>query len=115
VVDLEEKASIYAISDLFLHARSLGESFGMAIVEAMQVGLPALAWYGGRDTNHRTHLEDFNLLYRNKEELWRLLEGFRSKMLTGRDLSTRLRSYAERFRPDNLIESYLEVVFRIKQ
>jgi glycosyltransferase involved in cell wall biosynthesis len=52
VMDPVEKASVIAASDVFLTARGQGEAFGVAIVEALQIGIPVLAWKGGTDRNH---------------------------------------------------------------
>jgi glycosyltransferase involved in cell wall biosynthesis len=70
-----EKSNALKSADVFLHARRQGESFGMAILEAMQLSVPVLAWKGGWDRNH-TKLLDKESLYKNQNELYfKLIKG----------------------------------------
>ena len=55
-------------SSVFLHGRTIGESFGMTILEAMAVGIPILSWKGGRDRNHISLLDN-ECLYRDASHL----------------------------------------------
>ena len=63
VMDPVEKASIIAASDVFLTARGHGEAFGVAIAEALQIGIPVLAWQGGIDRNHVHMLKGLGALF----------------------------------------------------
>jgi glycosyltransferase involved in cell wall biosynthesis len=62
-------ANVLATGDIFLHARREGETFGLAIVEALQAGLPVFAWNGGGDRNHVHLLRDLGYLYRGRRSL----------------------------------------------
>lgn len=64
VMDPVEKASIIAGSDVFITARGQGEAFGVAIAEALQIGIPVLAWNGGVDRNHIHMLDGLGALFR---------------------------------------------------
>lgn len=68
ILGKNEKARLLNTVNLFLHARTLGESFGMALLEAMRVGVPILSWAGGLDRNHREILYR-DCLYRSPREL----------------------------------------------
>ena len=46
-----------------LHAREMGETFGLAMMEFLYFNKPVLAWENGNDLNHVEVLEPFNLLY----------------------------------------------------
>ncbi|MDB9921798.1 hypothetical protein OAD85_08575, partial [Actinomycetota bacterium] len=63
VMDPVEKASIIATSNVFLTARGHGEAFGVAIAEALQIGIPVLAWQGGLDQNHVHMLRGLGALF----------------------------------------------------
>lgn len=69
VLDPVEKASIIAASDVFLTARGQGEAFGVAIAEALQIGIPVLAWRGGTDRNHIAMLQGLGALFRQPWDL----------------------------------------------
>jgi hypothetical protein len=97
IVDPVEKVSLIAASDVFLSARSQGESFGLAIAETLQVGIPVLAWAGGDDRNHRVMLNGLGGLYRRPLDLrWRL-----GRLAAGHDPSsqTARRTRGDQFRP----------------
>jgi len=69
VMDPVEKASIIACADVFLTARGHGEAFGVAIAEALQIGIPVLAWQGGVDKNHVHMLAGLGGLFRKPWDL----------------------------------------------
>ena len=52
VVSKQTKSNLLGSADFFIHGRKRGETFGLAIIEAMQMGTPVFAWYGGIDQNH---------------------------------------------------------------
>ena len=74
ILDKQVKANVLASTDVFLNARLSGESFGLANAEALQLGLPVLAWSGGSDQNHVEMLRNLGGLYKNEKELSRKLE-----------------------------------------
>lgn len=69
ILDPVEKASLVLASDVFLSARSQGESFGLAIAEALQIGTPVLAWQGGADRNHLEMLRGLDATYRSARDM----------------------------------------------
>jgi len=82
----QEKANLLASADLFLHARSNGESFGLAILEALQSGVPILSWSGGEDQNHVALLRDLDCLFSDAAELHHSLLHWSASMFdAGRD------------------------------
>ena len=98
VMDPVEKASIIAASDVFLTARGQGEAFGVAIAEALQIGIPVLAWNGGTDRNHIAMLAGLGGLFRRPIDLrWRL-----RRLAGGHDPSSRSKRQARgnSFRPE---------------
>ena len=72
--DPVEKASVAAMGDVFLTARGEGEAFGVAIAEALQLGIPALAWEGGAYRNQVSMLKGLNGTFRTPRQLERRLK-----------------------------------------
>jgi hypothetical protein len=75
VVDNQEKANLVSMGNVFLTARGEGEAFGVAIAEALQLGIPVLAWSGGAYRNQTHMLRGLGALYRSPRDL-------RSKLAT---------------------------------
>lgn len=71
------KSNFINSCDAMIHARAIGESFGIAIAEFLSMNKPVLAWEGGNDLNHTAMLKDSGLLYSHTN-----VEG---KMLSIRD------------------------------
>lgn len=64
IVDVQEKSNFIGTCDVMLHARSRGESFGLAICEFLYLDKPIVCWVGGYDRNHVELIKnDPNLLY----------------------------------------------------
>ena len=102
IFDKQLKSDLLSSADYFLHARAMGESFGISIVEAMQIGLPVFAWEGGVDKNHLRLLPK-EMLYSGKRDLW-------AKIVNCRSFSTDANKIAsEEFRPNNVMEKFLNV------
>lgn len=82
VSDPVEKASIIAAADVFVTARGEGEAFGVAIAEALQIGVPVLAWSGGDYRNQVAMLHDLDGLFNRprdlKKKIRRLSRGVQS-------------------------------------
>lgn len=102
IYDKQRKSDLLSSADYFLHARSLGESFGISIVEAMQVGIPVFAWNGGVDKNHTKLLP--------KEMLYECSRDLESKILNCKSFDpSPNRFFSEAFRPKNVMEKFLKV------
>jgi hypothetical protein len=102
VFDKQIKANLLASADYFLHARTRGETFGISIVEAMQMGIPVFAWQGVIDRNH-SELLPAEYLYKNSLDLT-------EKIVECRKFSSdTLCHSAEIFRPANVMGKFLEV------
>lgn len=61
IIDKQDKSNFLATGNVFLHARNQGETFGISIVESLQVGTPVLSWSGGVDQNHKVLLGEMSL------------------------------------------------------
>ena len=100
VADNREKATIISAGDVFLTARGEGEAFGIAIVEALQLGLPVLAWNGGAYRNHVSMLKDLGGLFTGPRDLKRRLK----RLSSGKDPSSHLarKQRGDKYRPKSI-------------
>lgn len=73
-IDQFSKAQFLATGDFFLHGRQQGESFGLAILEAVTMGLPVLTYSGGLDLNH-LNLVPSQLTYSDDNSLMAIVAG----------------------------------------
>ena len=102
ITDKQSKSDYLQSADFFLHARAGGESFGIAIVEAMSLGLPVLAWRGGSDLNHVELLGE-NSLYSNAFDLVHKIQSIRNYADISRNYEIALN-----YKPEPVIEKLLK-------
>lgn len=76
IYGLQQKSNFINTCDIMLHARTRGETFGMAICEFMFFNKPVLAWNNGLDKNHIKLLKEFQTLYKDEESLNSLLANY---------------------------------------
>ena len=65
--DQQFKSNFINTCDAMIHAREMGETFGIAMMEFLQFNKPVLAWEKGNDLNHVETLQPFNLLYNSED------------------------------------------------
>ncbi len=82
-IDPEEKAQFLATCDAMLHARWHGETFGLAVGEFAALGKPVITFGESRERAHLEMLGSAALLYRNRNELRRILENFQPHRAAG--------------------------------
>jgi glycosyltransferase involved in cell wall biosynthesis len=112
ITDKQRKSNLLNDANVFLHARLRGESFGMSLVESLQVGTPVLSFSGGVDQNHVDLLSNTNCLYESPQELKRkLLDLGKNEGQNWKEEN--LIKIGDKFRPANLIDDYLKIIFRI--
>jgi glycosyltransferase involved in cell wall biosynthesis len=103
--DLQRKANFFNTCDATIHARSNGESFGLAVAEALFMNKPVLTWAGGGDQNHTFMLRGSETIYTH--------ENIADKLLNVRDYITaedwRLR--VAEFTPERVMAKFQEVFF----
>ena len=68
-MDVAVKTAFINTSNAMLHARRIGETFGLAVGEFALRGKPVLTWSGSRDRAHLAMLGETALRYGNAEEL----------------------------------------------
>ena len=82
-IDPEEKAQFLATCDAMVHARWHGETFGLAVGEFAALGKPVITFGESRERAHLEMLGSAALLYRNRNELRRILENFQPHRAAG--------------------------------
>lgn len=69
IYSAQDKADYIASCDIMLHARSLGETFGLAIAEFIYGNKPFLCWIGGHDRHHLWLQTNPAFVYRTGKDL----------------------------------------------
>jgi len=63
ILTKQGKSNFIESCDAMVHARSIGESFGLSIAEFLFHNKPVVAWEGGRDRNHLQMLAGMSTTY----------------------------------------------------
>lgn len=71
--DLGIKRRFINTLDYFIHAQSLGETFGLSCMEASLANKPVITWNGGRCQEHLRILGNKCIKYNNAEELFNIM------------------------------------------
>jgi hypothetical protein len=80
---LQRKSNFVATCDAMLHARVIGETFGMAIAEFAMQRVPVLTYAQARDTEHLRLLGAHGVVYKDAAHLQILLERCQRGVKTG--------------------------------
>lgn len=100
--DLQYKSNFIHACDSMLHARSNGESFGLAIAEFLYHDKPVISWTGGEDQNHVSMLTGYNTLYTTDFELVNILENIK-------DIKHDWKAIVSEFSPSNIMKTFKNV------
>lgn len=102
----QQKSNYINSCDAFIHARWLGESFGLAIAESLFFNKPVLACEIGFDGNHVETLKPFDLIYKDndEEDLYRRIVDIRGKI--GIDYK---KLAIEQYNPKNVMNQFKAV------
>ena len=103
-VDPVAKSNFIAAADYMLHARVIGETFGLAIAEFLFHDRPVIAWAGGHDRNHVTMIGNTGFFYKTSDDLLKLLLQLDKPEFDG---SRRARVSA--FSPQNVMQKFSKV------
>ena len=105
ILDLQEKANFINTCDAMIHARAMGESFGLAICEFLYGNKPVFAWNGGHDAHHRVVLDDTGLLYNGREDLLQKFE----MLADGHYSNIEWKKLVIPFSPENVMKQFNKV------
>lgn len=108
----QEKFNVIHACDAMLHARQIGETFGIAVGEFSVANKPVITWSGkgspGYDVAHLDILGRKALPYDSKADLLNILLRLERKFILGRQWDV----YSETFSEANVIRQYHDVFLR---
>lgn len=83
--DSDYKVKFINTCDAMLHARTVGESFGMACGEFSIKNKPIITWWGSPERSHIDILGDTGIYYNTKEDVIDILLGISNSDVRDRD------------------------------
>jgi len=72
-------------SDVMLHARWEGETFGLACAEFLIRGKPIITWAGSRERNHILIAEGCAIMYNSPQDLYLILQNLSKQILAEKE------------------------------
>jgi glycosyltransferase involved in cell wall biosynthesis len=107
IIEMQKKSNFISSCDAMIHARSDGESFGLAICEFLYNNKPVLAYNGGNDQHHIDILSGTNLLYNSEQELLTKFE-----MLESGIFKKDYKYLVEKFSPEHVMKIFNSVFLK---
>ena len=74
--DMDYKTKFVNSCDAMIHARQVGESFGLSCGEFSVKNKPVITWYGSKERNHIEVLGDRGIYYNDPQGLYEILINF---------------------------------------
>ena len=74
--DIETKVKFINTTDVLLHAREVGESFGLTCAEFSMLNKQVITWFGSRERNHINYLGEKGIYYNNYNDILNILLTF---------------------------------------
>ena len=102
--DLNEKVRFINTSDAMLHARNIGESFGLSCAEFSIRNKPVITYYNSLERNHIDTLDEKGIFYENKEDIDHILLNLDRNEITGLEWNC----YQD-YSPENVVQKFKEV------
>ncbi len=99
--DLDYKVKFINSCDAMIHARVIGESFGLSCAEFSLRNKPVITWNGSAERNHIMQLAEKGIYYSNKEELKHILLSYDKGYYANLDNNC----YKE-FSPENVMKTF---------
>lgn len=103
--DKSSIASFLATGNIYLHARDRGESFGIAICEALAANLPVITCINGEDRHHIQLMGDKGFYYSSDKELEAILSNFKRPDYDYRGL-------VECFKPKTVMQQFEHIFLK---
>ena len=109
IYDQESKARYLSSLDLFINARAMGESFGLAICESLFQGVPVIAWSGGSDKNQVQLLGKEEWIYDDINSFLNKLLVFSKGTIKGIRYNNKAESIVQQFHLRLVIDKFLKI------
>jgi hypothetical protein len=103
--NLEEKVGFMNTIDCFLHGRKEGESFGLAVCEALFCNKPVITNIECRDRHHIQLMGDKGFYYSSADELTAMLSNFKRPIYNYRNL-------VRKFSPEVVMKKFEQVFLK---
>lgn len=104
--DLNLKTRFINTCDAMIHARHVGESFGLSCAEFSIRNKPVITWFGSPERSHIDILGDRGIYYRDKSELMDIIMKINKNDIIDNDWNC----YREYY-PEIVIEKFKKVYF----
>jgi hypothetical protein len=105
--DANYKVKFINTCDAMLHARTVGESFGMACGEFSIRNKPVITWFGSRERSHIDILQEKGIYYNTKEDISNILSNISHADINGKDWN----AYRD-YEPSKVMEKFKEVYLK---
>ncbi len=102
--DLNVKVRFMNTCDAMLHARQIGESFGLSCAEFSTRNKPIITWYNSPERNHIDTLGEKGIYYENKEDISNIL-----KNLDKNEINTLEWNCYQEYSPDKVVQKFKEI------
>ena len=99
------KAKFINSCDAMIHARNMGESFGLAVAEFSVKNKPVITLNGGNDKAHLQMLGNKALYYNDYNEVYSILKNFTKDICSFRNWD----AYSEKYNPNSVMQKFKEV------
>lgn len=106
-VEPRNKVAFINTCDAMLHARTRGETFGLAVGEFSARNKPVFTWTGSKELSHVDILGSHGLYYSYEKDLYVMMNSFAD---TIKDQRGRMWDvYSERFSPERVMDKFKQV------
>lgn len=105
--DLNKKVKFINTSDVMLHARNIGESFGLSCAEFSIRNKPVITYYNSLERNHIDTLGERGIFYENKEDIDHILLSLDKNEINGLEWNC----YQD-YSPENVVQKFKEVYLK---
>jgi hypothetical protein len=102
--DSDYKVKFINTCDVMLHARTVGESFGMACGEFSIKNKPIITWWGSPERSHIDILGDIGIYYNTKDDVIDILLNISKDDIRNRDWN----AYRE-YEPEKVMNKFKQV------
>ena len=105
-IDDYNKVKFINTSDCMIHARGMGESFGLSIAEFSYNNRPVALWSGGEDRNHVSMMKDVGIFYNDYNDVRNIFMTFRERPDTKYDV------VSDKFSPERVMKKFDQVFLK---
>jgi hypothetical protein len=105
--NLDEKVKFINTCDAMIHARHIGESFGLSCAEFSIRNKPIITWYKSPERSHIDILGEMGIYYENKNDILHIL-----KNLDKNEINSFEWNCYQDYSPENVVKKFKEVYLK---